>query len=164
MRYRSGWLRRSVIGALTFPHAHAVPTSLNGLADSLTLTCVNLPTYLTCRATPATATLAVANGTATVSLYLDSDSVLGYARNTPASYPGRSPSPIAWALLLSPFGLFAGLAPWSRRRLQGHPCLRLLILLLAILPFSRTLSSFFGFFLMCIVVKKQPRSAKNADS
>jgi hypothetical protein len=115
-------------------------TSLNGFADSLTLTCANLPTYLTCRPTPAIATLAVANGTATVSLYLDTNSVLGYARNTPTSSPGRSPSPITWALLLSPFGLFAGLAPWSRRRLQGHPCLRLLILVLAILPLSLTLS------------------------
>jgi hypothetical protein len=115
-------------------------TSQNGFADSLTLTCANLPTYFTCRSTAATVALASASGPAVVSLYLDTDSVLGYAGNSPASSSGHSLSAINWALLLSPFGLFASLAPWSRRRLQRRPCLRLVILLLAILPVSFILS------------------------
>jgi len=118
--------------------------SLNGFADSLAITCANLPQYVTCQPTPSTAALTV-NGTTTVSLYLDTDSVLGYARNTPPTgLPGRRTSPIALAVLL-PFGLFGcfGLAAFSRasrkaRRATAH--LRLLALLLALLPLSLALS------------------------
>ena len=114
-------------------------TSLNGFVDSLSLTCGNLPVYLTCRPTPQTVPLA-ANGTATVSLYLDTDSVIGYARNAPAALPGHSQLPIDWALLLYPFGLFAAFASARRHKIQRRPGLRLLLLLLAILPITLTLS------------------------
>ena len=107
-------------------------TSLSGFADSLALTCANLPTYLTCRLTPATASL-TANATATASLYLDTDSVLGYARNRAMPIPNNPlASPFALSLLLSPFGLFAAFA---RRRSAQRP-LRLLVLLLAAISFA----------------------------
>ena len=65
--------------------------SINGFADSLALTCANLPTYVTCTPTPNPAPL-TANASTTVSLYLDTDSVLGYARTHPASRPGSPPT------------------------------------------------------------------------
>jgi hypothetical protein len=90
-------------------------TSVNSFSDSLALTCANLPTYLTCRLTPATTPLA-ANATTSVSLYLDADSVLGYVRSRAVPKPGSSALPLLrCALLLSPFGIFS---VFSRRR---HP-------------------------------------------
>jgi hypothetical protein len=111
-------------------------TSLNGFADSIALGCVNPPTYVTCVFTPQSATLA-ANATTTVSLYLDTDSVLGYARlhSTP-SPTSASPSPINLALLLSPFGIFLALA--RHRRSPTRLCL--LVLLLAAIPASAALT------------------------
>ena len=107
-------------------------TSLNGFADSLALTCANLPTYVTCRPTPNPAPL-TANGSTIVSLYLDTDSVLGYARNHLTPLPGNSPTaPINLGLLLVPIGLFAGVATFSRRTTR----LRLLLLLFALIPAS----------------------------
>jgi hypothetical protein len=108
-------------------------TSLNGFADTLALTCGNLPTYVTCQLTPASSVLA-SNATASVVLYLDTDSVLGYAHNVP---PGRSPLAISLALLLAPFSLFAGAI---RRRNRQRFGFRLLVLFLAILPISLALS------------------------
>jgi hypothetical protein len=110
-------------------------TSLNGFADSIELGCVNPPTYVTCVFTPQSATLA-ANATTTVSLYLDTDSVLGYARlhSTPPA-GSRTASPINFAILLAPIGLLAALA---RRR--GPTRLRLLALLLVAVPISAALT------------------------
>lgn len=112
-------------------------TSVNGFADSLALTCANLPAYLTCRVTPTTATL-TPNGTTTASLYLDTDSVLGYARmNAPPPLGNPPASPINLALLLSPFTLFAAFAARNSRR-PTH--LRLFALLLATIPISLALT------------------------
>ena len=103
------------------------------------LSCANLPTYVTCVFTPTTATLN-ANGSTTASLYLDTDSVIGYARNDPGPLR-RTGYPINLALLLCPFGLLAGIAAFPRRRAGRHPRLRLMVLLLAAMP---TLMSFTG--------------------
>jgi parallel beta-helix repeat protein len=116
-------------------------TSINGFADSLAITCANLPQYVTCQPKPTPASL-TANGSVTVSLYLDTDSVLRYARLTapprpaPASLGNRS-APIALALLFAPFSLFSTLA--LSRKSRRVP-LRLLALLLALLPISAALS------------------------
>jgi len=107
--------------------------SINGFADTLAISCANLPQYVTCQPTPSPATL-TASSAASVSLYLDTDSVLGYAHlSTPAS-PARRNTPISLALLLSPLGLLA-----LSRRSRPAP-LRLLTLLLALLPLSLALS------------------------
>jgi hypothetical protein len=108
--------------------------SVNGFADSLTISCANLPQYLTCRPTPGTASLS-ANGSATVSLYLDTDSVLGYARNTGTSFPSRIP-PITWAFLVAPLTLLG----CTRSRRHGKPGVRLLMFALAVLPLSLALA------------------------
>ncbi len=64
-------------------------TSVNGFADSLALTCANLPQYVTCQPTPSTAALA-ANGTSTVSLYLEHrlPSSATHTQHSPAAPPG----------------------------------------------------------------------------
>ncbi len=111
-------------------------TSLNGFTDSLALICANLPTYVTCKPTPNPASLA-ANGTTTVSLYLDTDSVLGYARlSAPPSRDTPPPSPINLAFLLAPISLLAGMTAFSRH----HTRLRLLLLLFVLLPASLVLT------------------------
>lgn len=107
--------------------------SLNSFADTLALACANLPNYVTCKPTPNPAPL-TANNSTTVSLYLDTDSVLGYAHYSPAPPQGRSTQLLALALLL-PLGLFAGLAG-SSRRLR----LRLFLLFFALIPVSLALS------------------------
>ncbi|HWG16479.1 MAG TPA: Ig-like domain repeat protein [Acidobacteriaceae bacterium] len=120
-------------------------TSINGFADSLAITCANLPQYVTCQPKPTPASL-TASGTTVVSLYLDTDSVLGYARlaapprPTPAPLGNRS-APIALALLFAPFSFFSALA-LSRKSRRAHfrTPLRLLALLLALLPISAALS------------------------
>ena len=109
--------------------------SLNGFTDSIALGCVNPPTYVTCRFTPASTPLA-ANATASVSLYLDTDSVLGYARLQSAPPLARpTSSPINFALLLSPIGIVAA---FTRRRRPTR--LRLLALLLIAIPISAALT------------------------
>jgi hypothetical protein len=110
-------------------------TSVNGFADSLAISCANLPQYLTCRPVPGSTTLA-SGGSATVSLYLDTDSVLGYARNTSGPRPSRVPAPITWALVFAPVTLL-GCARSRRHRKAGF---RLLVFLLAILPLSLALA------------------------
>jgi hypothetical protein len=111
-------------------------TSLNSFADTLALICANLPTYVTCQPAPDPAPL-TASGSTTVSLYLDTDSVLGYARNHPPSLPSNpTSSRFNLALLITPFSLFAGLAAFSRRRTR----LRLLLVLFALIPASLTLT------------------------
>ena len=107
--------------------------SLNGFTGSVTLGCVSPPTYVTCTFTPPSTPLA-ANATATISLSIDTDSVLGYAHLNAA--PATTPaSPIDLALLLSPFTFFAAVA--ARRR---RTALRLLILLLAAIPLALPLT------------------------
>lgn len=115
-------------------------TSLNGFADSMALGCINPPTYVTCRFTPATATL-TANGTTTISLYIDTDSVLGYARLQSSPRPGSPiPSPIGLALLLSPFGLFAAFASRHPSNSKRRSHFGLLILLLSAIPLATALT------------------------
>lgn len=108
--------------------------SMNGFTDTLAISCANLPQYLTCRPTPASTSL-TANGSTTVSLYLDTDSVLGYARNTGTSFPSRVP-PITWAFLFAPLTLLG----CTRSRRHGKPCVRLLMFALAVLPVSLALA------------------------
>jgi hypothetical protein len=111
-------------------------TSLNAFADTITLACGNPQDYITCKFTPGPALLA-ANGTATVSLYVDTDSVLGYALNHPAPAPRNSPTlPLNFALLLSPVGLIAFLKRTSGTRQLLH----FLALTLAVLPLALTLT------------------------
>jgi Big-like domain-containing protein len=93
-------------------------TSLNALADTITLACANPPAYITCKFTPGPAPL-VANGTTTVSLYVDTDSVLGYALDHPAPAPRNSPTlPLNFALLLSPAGLLGGLIVFPKTHVR----------------------------------------------
>lgn len=105
-------------------------TSLNGFTDTLVLNCANLPAYVTCRLTPSTAALP-ANSSIAASLYIDTDAALGYAWNGSVP-PLPVDSPFNLALLLSPVGLFAGVATVALRRLNIR--LRLLVLLLASVP------------------------------
>jgi len=115
-------------------------TSLNAFADTITLACPNPPAYITCKFTPGPAPLA-ANGTTAVSLYVDTDSVLGYALNHPAPAPRNSPTlPLNFALLLSPVGLLAGLIVFPKRTPGTRHLLHLLALTLAVLPLALTLT------------------------
>jgi parallel beta-helix repeat protein len=110
-------------------------TSVNGFADSLAISCANVPQYLTCRPTPASFSLS-ANGSTAVSLYLDTDSVLGYARNIDGPRPSRVPAPITWALVFAPVTLLR----CARSRRHRKAGFRLLMFLLAILPLSLALA------------------------
>ena len=115
-------------------------TSLNAFADTLTLACANPPAYITCKFTPGPASLA-ANGTATVSFYVDTDSIPGYALNQPAPPPRNSPTlPLNFAFLMSPVGLLAGVIVFPKRSSGTRHLLRLLALTLAFLPLSLTLT------------------------
>jgi hypothetical protein len=94
-------------------------TSLNGLADAIAMSCGNPPAYVTCKFTPGLTQL-TANGTAGVSLYLDTDSVLGYALNSPARTPRDSRAlPVNFALLLSPVSLLGAFLLFPKGR-SGH--------------------------------------------
>jgi Bacterial Ig-like domain (group 3)/FG-GAP-like repeat len=106
-------------------------TSINGFADPLTIACVKLPTNVTCQFNPTPATLPP-NGTAAVSFYLDTDSVLGFARNNPAPGPSR-PS-------LPPIGvaLCAGVVLFRKRSQSFRP--GLLLFALAAIPLALSLS------------------------
>lgn len=96
-------------------------SSINGLSDSLALTCGNLPKYLTCRLTPNPQVL-TANSSPAVALYLDTDSVLGYARNSLPAPRTPGTAPIFSVVLLAPFGLLAS------RRARHAPALRIVLL------------------------------------
>jgi hypothetical protein len=114
-------------------------SSVNGFADTVNLSCGSLPTYITCSLTPSTASLA-ANSTAASVLYIDTDSVLGYARNGSAPL-GPVDSPSNLALMLSPMGLFAGFAAYPTRKSKRSLRLRLFVLfLLAAVPMSLAFS------------------------
>ena len=115
-------------------------TSLNAFADIITLACPIPPAYITCKFTPGPVQLA-ANGTTTVSLYVDTDSVLGYAFNHPAPARRNSPTlPLNFALLLSPVGLLAGVIVFPKRTSRARNLLHLLALTLAVLPLALTLT------------------------
>jgi hypothetical protein len=105
-------------------------SSMNGFADTVNLSCGSLPTYITCSLTPSAAPLA-ANGAAASVLYIDTDSVLGYARNNYGPL-GPVSSPFNLALMLSPMGLFAGIAVFPTRRSKRCPRIRLFVLLLLV--------------------------------
>ena len=109
-------------------------TSLNGFADALAISCGNLPQYLTCRPTSGSAVLA-ANGSTQVSLYLDTDSVLGYAHNSVSPLPGRLQPRIVCALLFAPLALFG----CTRGGNRGKLGIRLVVLVLALFPLSLAL-------------------------
>jgi trimeric autotransporter adhesin len=112
-------------------------TSVNGFADSLALTCANLPAYVTCQFTPATATLG-ANGTTTAALVISIAALPTHARDHTPLHPGSPTTlPIGLALLLSPASLFTGFATLPIRRKSIR---RLHLLLLAAIPFTLALS------------------------
>jgi hypothetical protein len=113
-------------------------SSVNGFADTVNLSCGSLPTYITCSLTPSAASLA-ANGAAASVLYIDTSSVLGYARNNSGPL-GPGGSPFNLALMLSPMGLFAGIAAFPTRRSRRFPRLQLLLLLLAAIPVTLAFS------------------------
>ena len=63
--------------------------SIGPFADAIAITCTNLPQYASCnfsKSTPSILQLA-ANGTATTSVLIDTDVVIGYARNSPPASP-----------------------------------------------------------------------------
>jgi hypothetical protein len=92
-------------------------TSLGDFADNIALSCANPPAYVTCIFTPGSAALG-ANGSAGVSFYLDTDSVLGGdASNGPAPQPRGPRTPFGVALLFAPACLLAAL----RRLRRGRP-------------------------------------------
>ena len=102
-------------------------TSLSTFQDSVALSCGSLPVYVTCRLTPATTSLTPAS-TATVSLYIDTDSVIGYAALQQPDLPGvpRRVPPATGLAVLAPAVWFAGL---RRRFRKGAPAVRILLLL-----------------------------------
>lgn len=108
--------------------------SFGAFSDSVTVTCGGtLPVYLTCLPSP-TSTQMTPDGSASVSLYLDTDSDLG-GRNGPVSAHNNPPaSPLNLALLLSPVSLIAALAARRRRLFNRRLTSPFLLLLLTVLP------------------------------
>jgi Bacterial Ig-like domain (group 3)/FG-GAP-like repeat len=93
-------------------------TSINGFTDSLAISCIKPPKNITCQFMPSPAMLA-GNGTATVSFYLDTDSIEGFAQN---NVPLRS-RPVGTPVGIA-FSVFAGVAAFGRCRTR----LRLMLL------------------------------------
>ena len=121
-------------------------TSLGEFAYNINVTCANPPAYVTCLFTPSPAAL-TGNATATVSFYLDTDSILGgdirngrasACSHTPTS-PRNRTSPGNLALLLLPTSLFATMASRRRSRL-GRRIAHRTLLLLALLSIPVALS------------------------
>jgi hypothetical protein len=104
--------------------------SIGGFADNIALGCTNLPVHASCTFEKNSLQL-LPNGTATINVTIDTDDVLGYARN---ESPGAVSS-ISYALLLFPTGLLALI---SARRQGG--LLRLLLALIAIGGLALTLN------------------------
>ena len=104
-------------------------TSIGNFADNISVTCGKLPVYVTCIFTPTAAAL-TGNGTATVSFYLDTDSIVGGSTNGPI-HGSLAPPPTSTrlALLLSPFTLLTLLATRRRKR---RPALFLLAVILTL--------------------------------
>jgi hypothetical protein len=91
-------------------------TSLGDYADNITISCASPPAYVTCLFKPTPASL-TGNGTAAVSFYLDTDSIVGGASG-PLQGSRREPgSLIAFALLLPWLGGFAVRSRRGRRSL-----------------------------------------------
>jgi hypothetical protein len=110
--------------------------SLGNFADSISVSCASPPAYVTCIFTPAPAALS-GNETATVSFYLDTDSILGGSTNGPLrSSLAPPPTSSRLALLLSPFTLLALLV---RRR--SHRLTLLLLVILLTLPTALLLTA-----------------------
>jgi hypothetical protein len=97
-------------------------TSLNGFADTVSLTCGSLPQYVTCSFTPSALGLA-SGGSASVALYVDTNSVPGNAMRLDPIHR----SVPALAVLLWPVGLLSFVGLRSRVR----PGVRLWGLILA---------------------------------
>ena len=91
-------------------------TSLNSSMDSVSLACGNLPQYLTCTFTPHNIGL-IPNGPVSVALYLDTDSVLGYAMRREST----GPSGISLAALLPGGALCLLPLAFARRRRRLAP-------------------------------------------
>ncbi|HEY6413539.1 MAG TPA: Ig-like domain repeat protein [Edaphobacter sp.] len=109
--------------------------SIGGFADSISLSCTNLPVHASCTFDKNSLQL-LPNGTATVNLTVDTDDVHGYARN---ESPG-SVSFISYALLF-PVGLLALIG--ARRR---GALLRLLLALIAISGLALALNGCSGLY------------------
>ena len=112
-------------------------TPVGAFSDSVTLAFGTLPKYLTCRPIP-TSTALTPSGPANVSLYLDTDSIVGGSGMSGplAQSSGVSRSPAALALLFSPVLALAAL----RRRRQTRS-LSLTLLALSALPIALALTS-----------------------
>ena len=91
-------------------------SSLDGFADTLALTCGTLPQYVSCSFTPSTSALA-SGGSASVSLYVDTDSVPGYVMRLDPIHR----SAVALAVLLCPVGLLSLVG--LRSRVRPRVCL-----------------------------------------
>jgi hypothetical protein len=114
--------------------------SAGNFNDTLALSCTNAPAFVTCIFTPTQASL-TAQGSATVSLYIDTDSILGadsrknlggQSRYTPAP---TSRFPLHLALLILPAGIIAA----TRRSRRRTASLWLPLLLLS-LPLAFAIS------------------------
>ena len=79
----------------------------------VTLSCGTLPAHATCRIKEPTVTLTASGAAQTVSVYLDTSDVIGYAQNGDGPLEGR-PSESLFAAMMLPF--VAGLALAKRRR------------------------------------------------
>jgi hypothetical protein len=113
-----------------------VLTSIGNFADNITITCGTPPAYVTCMFTPTPAAL-TGNGTATVSFYLDTDSIVGGTVNGPIRGSlAPQPTSTRLALLLSPFTLLTLLTRRRSQRLR-----RLLLLLILTLPTTLLVTS-----------------------
>jgi hypothetical protein len=86
-------------------------SSLNGFADTVSLTCGTLPQYVSCSFTPSASTLA-SGGSATVVLSVDTDSVPGHAMRLDTTRRSAA----ALAVLLCPVGLLSFVGLRSRVR------------------------------------------------
>lgn len=110
--------------SLTLATYHHLTTSVTlasagNFSDTLTMSCANAPVDTTCVFTPNPATL-TANGSTTVSFYLDTDSIVGGDARGGGARASNEPHAafMSFALLL-PLGLLTGLAARSRRRVHA---------------------------------------------
>lgn len=92
-------------------------TSAGDFSDNVQLACVNAPAYLTCAFTPNPTNL-TAEGTATLSFYLDTDSIVGGSgKNGPLAQSRRAAGWAAAAFgMLLPVGLLGAIRRRSARK------------------------------------------------
>jgi hypothetical protein len=112
-------------------------TSLGNFADTLNLSCTNLPTAATCTFASATPALAAAS-TATATLTLETSALPGYAQTRQPSLFEGSPRPSILTLAgLLPAGLLSLSSLLSKRnRSRSLPRSLLLLLLLMVGPIA----------------------------